>query len=192
MPEWMNIAEMAPEQPEKRIHMERYEYAAQVLAGKRVLDCACGMGYGTAILAQQCEALGVDIDPTAIDLARQRYPACWFEVSDIYELGSADWHDWPADGFEGFVSFETLEHLNRPETVFNRMPSTVTDIVVSAPIRPTVGWNPWHRSDFTHGSLCQLVERAGFRIVHVMGQSWVDGKGDLYLVVHGRRGAWTL
>ncbi len=180
----MNIAEMAPEQPEKRIHMERYEYAAQVLAGKRVLDCACGMGYGTAILAQSCDVLGVDIDPEAITLAREQYPGCNFEVGDIHTV--------PKRAFEAFVSFETLEHLEQPSAILNRLPESISDIVVSAPIRPTVGWNAWHRSDFTHGSFCQLVERGGFRIVHVMGQSWVDGKGDLYLMVHGRRGAWTL
>ncbi len=185
----MNIAEMASEQPEKRIHMERYEYAAGVLAGKRVLDCACGMGYGTAILGQQCKVVGVDIDPSAIALAQEQYPDYQFDVADIYDLSSCEF---PVHDFEAFVSFETLEHLTRPADIFERMPSSVTDIVVSAPIRPTVGWNPWHRYDFTHGSFCSLIERGGFRIVHVMGQPWVDGKGDLYLMVHGRRGLWTL
>lgn len=183
MPEWMNISEMAEEQPEKRIHMERYEYAASVLAGKRVLDCACGMGYGTSILRSTCFPLGVDIDPAAIALAKSTYPNCEFLVGDAYTV--------PMDGYEAFVSFETLEHLERPSDVIDRLPETVTDIVVSAPIRPTVGWNPWHKSDFTHATLCQLVERI-CRVVHVMGQPWVDGKGDLYLTVHGRRGHWKL
>ncbi len=183
MPEWMNIEEMASEQPEKHIHIERYEYAASVLGGKRVLDCACGMGYGTAILAVACDAVGVDLDPAAIALAREQYPGCRFEVGDVYTF--------PMDGYEAFVSLETLEHLDRPAEIIDRLPPSVTDIVVSAPIRPTVGWNPWHRSDFTHGSFCQLIERV-FRVVHVVGQPWVDGKGDLYLMVHGRRGAWTL
>jgi 2-polyprenyl-3-methyl-5-hydroxy-6-metoxy-1,4-benzoquinol methylase len=180
----MNIQEMAVEQPERRIHMERYEYAAAALIGKRVLDCACGMGYGTAILGMTGRATGVDIDPAAIELAKAEYPKCDFAVGDIYSC--------PKDEYEAFVSFETLEHLDRPQDVLANLPISIADIVVSAPIRPTVGWNPWHRSDFTHGSFCSLVEAAGFRIVHAMGQPWVDGKGDLYLMVHGRRGAWTL
>ena len=183
MPEWMNVSEMADEQPEKRIHMERYEFAASVLAGKRVLDCACGMGYGTAILSRSCIAVGVDIDPMAIALARHQYPGLWFEVGDIHNVS--------LDTYDALVSFETLEHLDAPERVIDRLPNSVTEIVVSAPIRPTVGWNQWHRSDFTHGSLCSMVERH-FRIVHLSGQPWVDGKGDLYLTVHGRRGAWVL
>jgi SAM-dependent methyltransferase len=183
MPEWMNIAEMAIEQPEKRMHMERYEYAASVLGGKRVLDCSCGMGYGTDILAETCDPFGVDIDPAAVDLARAQYPARRFEVGDIHTV--------PMEGYEAFVSFETLEHLERPEIIIDRLPESVIDIVASVPTRPTVGWNPWHRSDFTHASFCALIERH-FRIVYVKSQPWVDGKGDLYLMVHGRRGHWKL
>ncbi len=32
-------------------HLERYRWAAKFVAGKRVLDVACGTGYGTALLA---------------------------------------------------------------------------------------------------------------------------------------------
>lgn len=186
MPEWMNIPALADEQPEKQIHIARYTYAASVLKGKRVLDCACGMGYGTEILSRDCDVIGMDIDPEAIGLARQQYPELAFEVGDIYNSdGSAGF------GCDTLVSFETLEHLDKPEEVIDHLPENITEIIVSAPIRPTVGWNKWHRTDFTHGTLCQMVERV-FRIVNVMGQPWVDGKGDLYLLVHGKRGKWVL
>lgn len=180
MPEWMNIAELAVEQPEKRIHMERYEYAASVLSGKRVLDCACGMGYGTAILASAgCRPTGIDIDPAAISLAHQKYPTGDYVVADAYAV--------PLDGYEAVVSFETLEHLEGPQQVINRLPENVTEIIASVPIRPTVGWNPWHKSDFTKESFRDLI-RSRFEIVHEWGQLWVDG-ADLYLVIHGRRNA---
>ena len=39
-----------------RIHMERYEFAAQHLSGACVLDMACGCGYGTALLAERHRA----------------------------------------------------------------------------------------------------------------------------------------
>ncbi len=184
MPEWMDLDEMAVEQPEKRIHIERYEYAASVLGGKKVLDCACGMGYGTHILSVTCDATGFDIDPEAIALAKLKYPTGDYRIGDITLE--------PLDGFDALVSFETLEHLDSPFGLLNRLPANITEIVVSAPIRPTVGWNPWHRSDFTHGSLCTMIEQNGFRIVYVRSQPWVDGKGDLYLMVHARRGNWEL
>jgi 2-polyprenyl-3-methyl-5-hydroxy-6-metoxy-1,4-benzoquinol methylase len=43
----------------------------------RILDLACGVGYGTELLAAAVgveEVLGVDIDPEAIAYARDRYP----------------------------------------------------------------------------------------------------------------------
>ena len=178
MPEWMNIAELAIEQPEKRIHLERYDYAGRALTGKRVLDCACGMGYGTAMLAGAgCSTKGVDIDMSAIELARQMYPGQHFEKGDIY--------DTPLLDFDALVSFETLEHLEQPQAVIERLPIQVTDIIASVPIRPTVGWNPWHKSDFTKESFRELI-RSQFQIVHEWGQIWIDG-ADLYLVIHGRR-----
>ncbi len=183
MPEWMNIGEMGDNQPEKRMHMERYEYAASVLSGKRVLDCACGMGYGTDILSRTCAPVGVDIDPAAIATAQAQYPGLCFRVGDIYTV--------ELSLFDALVAFETIEHLAEPESIIERLPDNIEDIVISAPIRPTVGWNPWHKSDFTHGTLCALVERK-YRVVYVQSQPWVDGKGDLYLIVHGRRGNWVL
>jgi 2-polyprenyl-3-methyl-5-hydroxy-6-metoxy-1,4-benzoquinol methylase len=177
MPEWMNIAELPIEHPEKRIHMERYEYAARHLVGKRILDCACGMGYGTDILAARCNATGVDIDENAIALARARYPERKFEVGDIHQMSFC--------GYDSLASFETLEHLDNPESVIERLPASITEIVASVPIRPTVGWNAWHRSDFTKTSFREMIARY-FAIAHEFGQMWVDGE-DLYMVIHGRR-----
>ena len=177
MPEWTNIPGLEEGHPEKRIHVERYEYAAGVLRGKRVLDCACGMGYGTKILSETCDVTGVDIDPGAVELARGTYPRCRFDIGNLYTV--------PMSGYEAFVSFETLEHLSSPGLIIDKLPDSITDIVMSAPIRPTIGINPWHRFDFTHGTLCSLIERR-FEIVHVMGQLWIDGE-DLYLMIHGRK-----
>ena len=51
-------------------HRQRYEFAARLCAGRRVLDLGCGSGYGSAILAAQAlEVLGVDRDSRAIEVA---------------------------------------------------------------------------------------------------------------------------
>ena len=36
-------------------HMARYNFAARLTRGKRVLDAGCGAGYGSAELAQSAE-----------------------------------------------------------------------------------------------------------------------------------------
>jgi protein-L-isoaspartate O-methyltransferase len=51
-------------------HRTRYLACAPHCEGKRVLDAACGSGYGTAILAQEAsQVVGIDLDQEAVDYA---------------------------------------------------------------------------------------------------------------------------
>ena len=57
-------------------HWHRYHFAARLVAGKRVLDVACGEGYGTALLAESAaEVTGVDLSEAAIAHAKKAYAA---------------------------------------------------------------------------------------------------------------------
>jgi 2-polyprenyl-3-methyl-5-hydroxy-6-metoxy-1,4-benzoquinol methylase len=59
----------------EREHLERYRYAEQFVAGKDVLDVACGTGYGSAILARAGarSVTGLDVSPEAVQFADQNY-----------------------------------------------------------------------------------------------------------------------
>ena len=72
-------------------HLARYRFAAQFARGRRVLDAACGEGYGTAILAAAGAraAVGVDIDQPTVDHARAKY-GLDFERADVAELPFED------------------------------------------------------------------------------------------------------
>src|SRR2546430_15835244 len=55
-------------------HWHRYAFARRFVAGKRVLDAACGEGYGSALLgAVAADVIGIDIDMATIDRARATY-----------------------------------------------------------------------------------------------------------------------
>src|SRR5512132_2950714 len=55
-------------------HWHRYAFARRFVAGKRVLDAACGEGYGSALLAQSAASIvGVDIHAGVIGAAREAY-----------------------------------------------------------------------------------------------------------------------
>src|SRR5512139_2750057 len=70
------------------LHRERYAFAARCLAPGRVLDIACGVGYGAPLLATRATGgvLGVDRSEAAIEHARSRYagPGIEFRVGDAY------------------------------------------------------------------------------------------------------------
>lgn len=89
-------------------HFHRYVFAREMVRGKRVLDAACGEGYGSALLAAAASSVeGVDISEQAVAHARSRYQAqnLEFRACDCLDL------PYEEDEFDCIVSFETLEHL---------------------------------------------------------------------------------
>ena len=89
-------------------HIHRYVLAGELARGKRVLDAACGEGYGSAHLARTAKTVvGIDVSEDVISHASERYRAdnLEFQLADVCNLPFKD------DEFECIVSFETLEHL---------------------------------------------------------------------------------
>ena len=55
-------------------HCHRYAFARRFVAGRRVLDAACGEGYGSALLAEAADTVvGVDIDAQVVAKAATTY-----------------------------------------------------------------------------------------------------------------------
>ena len=67
-----------PDVPEEnywyRRHLVVYEWIADRVHGRRVVDLACGEGYGAAVLARTAASVvGVDANPEAFEHARLKY-----------------------------------------------------------------------------------------------------------------------
>jgi SAM-dependent methyltransferase len=104
-----------------RRHLAVYEWIAARVRGLRVIDMACGEGYGSDVLAHAAaEVVGVDANPQAHTHARLRYrrPNLRFE-RDLVETFSA-----PADAV---VFLQTIEHLQDPAVVLEHFRSLVGD-----------------------------------------------------------------
>ena len=94
-------------------HWHRYHFAARWARGRRVLDVACGEGYGAALLALgAAHVTGVDVSPASIEHARRTYAG----VPNL-EFVPASCASLPLDpaSFDLVVSFETLEHIHEQE-----------------------------------------------------------------------------
>ena len=96
-------------------HWHRYHFALPLAQGRRVLDAACGEGYGTALLATQAKhAIGVDVASGVVAAARRRYgdrPKLEFREARCEATGL------DAGSIDLVVSFETIEHIADPEAM---------------------------------------------------------------------------
>lgn len=120
-------------------HMHRYAFARSLAGGLRVLDAACGEGYGAALLADAAaQVLALDISPDAVAHARSRYVAqgnLRFEVADVTALDHL-----PDASFDLITSFETLEHVQAQERMldgFARLLAPGGLLLVSTPDKRT-------------------------------------------------------
>lgn len=161
-------------------HWHRYVFARRFAVGKRVLDAACGEGYGTALLAAvAAQAIGVDIDEASIRHAQTRYAGhanLDYRRADVTALPFAD------RSFDVLVSFETLEHLAGQEQLlreFSRVLARDGVLVLSSPDKRTysdlTGFaNPHHVRELYRDELLALL-KPHFSSIDLFGQKLLFG-----------------
>ncbi len=90
-------------------HWHRYHYVLPLVAGKSVLDVACGEGYGSALMSSRAALVtGTDVSHAAIAHGQATYAGC-----ANLRLVEASCTSLPfdAESFDVVVSFETIEHI---------------------------------------------------------------------------------
>jgi SAM-dependent methyltransferase len=132
-----------------RRHLAVYEWAAERCAGLRVIDMACGEGYGSAVLARRArQVTGVDANPEALEHARLKYnrPGVVF-VRDLIER-----YEEPCDAI---VFLQTVEHVRNPGALLTRFKQMADTVIVSTPNLLTLAPpgakksdNPWHLREY--------------------------------------------
>ncbi|WP_286978724.1 class I SAM-dependent methyltransferase [Pseudomonas sp.] len=151
-------------------HVARYKWAEKyVRQGDRVLDAACGLGYGSyslAELSKASEVTGVDGSDYAIEYAR----SCFCPLSGKLKFISGFLPEclaaYPDGHFDVIITFETLEHVEYPEELlkeFHRLLSPGGRIVGSVPN----DWsdesgedpNPFHLHVYTFDKLKTQIEK---------------------------------
>jgi SAM-dependent methyltransferase len=167
-----------PDVPEEnywyRRHLAVYRWIATRCGGLRVVDMACGEGYGSAVLAQSAaQVTGVDANPEAHEHARLRYSAPGLR----FERGLVE--DWEEGApWDAIVFLQTIEHLTEPGMLLRRFADLLTPggvAYVSTPNRLTLAPagaersdNPWHVREYTPAEYRELVA-SEFGTVQLLG-----------------------
>lgn len=161
-------------------HLGRYLLASRYASG-RVLDAACGCGYGSKILHEETgDVVGVDIEAEAIEWARSNFPGPQYIHGDILQ---APW----AGSFETVVSLETIEHLKDPRPALEGFRNCCTgSLIVSVPNQKRYPFDPGrfakdkypHFRHYTPEQFEELLESCGFAVMEFFCQK--DKRGEIY------------
>lgn len=144
-------------------HVQRYELAAELCAGLRVVDLCCGTGYGTMrVLRTAQSAVGVDISSDAIEQA-QELAGDAENVSFVQGDAQAYVEGLTAADVDVVVCFEGIEHVPDPGAVVDALARLAGDGVRVLLSIPNSGAfeedNDFHVTDFDLDSAQQLVAR---------------------------------
>ena len=160
-------------------HYHRYAVVQHVVAGKAVLDVACGEGYGSNFMAEVASSVvGVDISAEAVLHASSIYQKTNLE----FRQGSATQLDLADASFDVVVSFETIEHLFEQAQMLGEIRRVLRPdgfLIISSPNRPIYSeesgeHNEFHVKELDFAEFDQLL-RAQFPHIQYSGQRMLMG-----------------
>jgi len=145
-----------PDVPEENYWFQRhlvvYDWIRRRVGGLRVVDMACGEGYGSDVLSQSAASVvGVDANPEAHEHAKARYtrPGLRFERDMIQTF---------AEPCDAIVFLQTIEHVSEPGELlehFKRILAndgvayiSTPNVLTLAPPGAERSGNPWHVHEY--------------------------------------------
>lgn len=133
-------------------HIRRYASVRRFCYGK-VLDFACGTGYGSHMIATNDyieHVIGVDNDPKAIVWAKDEFKRD--KVTYVASTG-----DKIKQKFDTLVCLETIEHIKDTDTVPSLVERCEIDnIIIGFPDKKTKHYNKEHLHDFVKQDVIDL------------------------------------
>jgi 2-polyprenyl-3-methyl-5-hydroxy-6-metoxy-1,4-benzoquinol methylase len=154
-----------PDVPEEnywyRRHLVVYEWIAERTRGQKVVDLACGEGYGSAVLAGTARSVvGVDANPDAFEHATAKYKQVTFERTMV-EL-------WQGD-VDCVVFLQTIEHIQDPDAMLQHIKQLIEpggvayvstpNVLTLAPKGAERSGNPWHVREYRPEEYRELCAR---------------------------------
>ncbi|MPW25871.1 methyltransferase domain-containing protein [Alkalibaculum sp. M08DMB] len=118
-------------------HINRYKFAKKYGKG-RVLDIACGVGYGSKVLLDDNEnissLIGIDICKDSIEYAKANYsyPNTSYYIDNALHLDLQQKYG----TFDTITSFETIEHFREDQQFINNLYNLLNEdgtLIISTP-----------------------------------------------------------
>lgn len=164
-------------------HWHRYHAIQRLVSDKRVLDVACGEGYGSALLSRTAtEVRGVDIAHEAISHATAAYSSqknLKFFAASCTQLPFAD------HAFDVVVSFETIEHIIEHDAFLDEIKRVLTAdglLIISSPNKAEYSdarnfQNEFHVKELYRDELAALLAK---RFAHAR---WFSQRNSFYSLI---------
>lgn len=184
----------------RKDHTARYKYAlGHINENDRVLDCACGVGYGSYLISNSIPSsfvCGLDISEEAVCFANNHYKTenNKFTCSNIF--------DSPIDeaSFDTVVSFETLEHVKEDKLllkIFNNALKVGGLLILSTPNEEFLQFSkkrfPYHVKHYKPEELQKILSESGFEIQEVCSQKsqfseeFFDGWDGMFNIITAKK-----
>lgn len=167
-----------PDLPEEnywyRRHLVVYDWIAERVNGDRVIDMACGEGYGSGVLARNAaHVTGIDANPEAYEHAKAKYGSEKVEiVRDLIETHKAP------EPVNAVVFLQTIEHVQDPAAVLRHFASllkpggkvyvSTPNLLTLAPAGAEKSDNPWHVKEYKPHEFRELCQEV-FADVEIFG-----------------------
>lgn len=159
-------------------HAARYQFACKHISGGRVLDVACGLGFGTILLSAVARKVyGVDVDQKTVHQAQRLTRT---KTNIVIRKADAIKLTFGNNFFDTVVSFETIEHITHWQKFLSEVHRVLKPggiLLLSTPDREvtreilldTSYRNPFHIHEFTQQELLRVL-KPFFWVKEVYGQ----------------------
>lgn len=168
-----------------RYMLARYLYCLPYISRKRCLDAACGLGWGSYLIAGSASKItAIDLDPAVVEQAKKLWPNdnINFKVLSVTHLSGL------GEIYDVILGFELIEHLRFEDgkvflnQSFDCLSQNGTLILSSFfPSHPEQARreeknNPYHLHIYTKAEIHDLLSKCGFRNIAIIGKSMLIAK----------------
>lgn len=144
-------------------HVNRYKWVIEHLPKGSVIDAACGIGYGSYIMAEAgFNVRSVEIDPEAVEYGEAHYPhkRIYRQCEDLYKANLAS---------DPVVAFECIEHVPDPLPILKNCNDLLISSVPNEEVFPFRN-HLYHYRHYTKEQFNDLLMSAGYTVKSWWGQ----------------------